>query len=55
LIIHEKVYDQFKEALLKIYPTIKIGNPLDNNNIMGPLHTKSAVKEFEEGINEIVK
>lgn len=41
--------------MVKAYHTIKIGDPLDTQNLMGPLHTKSAVKEFSEGITEIKK
>jgi aldehyde dehydrogenase family 7 protein A1 len=40
---------------LKIYPTIAIGNPLEQSTLCGPLHTKSAVKEYLEGIKEIEK
>lgn len=53
LLIHESHYETFKERIVKAYSTIKIGDPLDINNLMGPLHTKSAVKEFTEGIETI--
>lgn len=53
LLVHESIYDSFKERLLRAYNTIKIGDPLDSNNLMGPLHTKSAVQEFIEGIEKI--
>ena len=43
------------EKLLKVYPTIRIGDPFDPNTLLGPLHTKSAMKEYEEGIEEIKK
>jgi len=44
LIIHENVYDRFVEKLTKAYLQIKIGDPLDANNHMGPLIDKDAVK-----------
>lgn len=53
LIIHESVYDQLVEKLVKVYGSIKIGNPLDSATLMGPLHTKAAVKEYEEGLETI--
>jgi len=54
LIIHENVYDAVKERLLKVYPTIQIGNPLEEKTLCGPLHTKAAVKEYTDGIKEII-
>ena len=50
LIIHEKIYDQFVEKLVKAYQQIKIGNPLDSNNHMGPLIDKDAVKMYVQSI-----
>jgi len=50
LIIHEKVYNQFKEKLVKAYQQIKIGNPLDANNHMGPLIDKEAVNLYLQSI-----
>jgi aldehyde dehydrogenase (NAD+) len=52
LIIHEKVYDQFKEKLVKAYHQIKIGDPLDANNHMGPLIDKDAVTMYVNAIAE---
>lgn len=50
LIIHEKIYNSFKEKLLKAYEHIKIGNPLDANNHMGPLIDVGAVADFTNAI-----
>ncbi len=36
LIVHEKVYDQVKNGLKQAYSQLKIGNPLDATNHMGP-------------------
>lgn len=55
LILHEKVYDKVVNALVKTYSSIPIGDPLQSGILMGPLHTKAAVKEFEDGIAEIKK
>ena len=55
LAIHESVYDKFVERIKKAYSTIKIGNPLDEGVLMGPVHTKGAIKEYEEGLEEIKK
>ncbi len=50
LIIHEKVYDSFVAKLTKAYQQIKIGNPLDAQNHMGPLIDKDAVKLYLQSI-----
>ena len=53
LIIHDSVYDAFVEKLKKVYGSIRIGNPLEAGTLMGPLHSKAAVKEYLDGIETI--
>ncbi len=53
LIIHESVYEKFKNALLKAYGGVKIGSPLDEQNHMGPLVDQGAVKEFTQALEKI--
>ena len=53
LLVHESLYDSFKDRLVKAYNTVKIGDPLNPDNLMGPLHTRAAVKEFTDGIEVI--
>jgi len=55
LIIHEKIYDQFVEKLVKAYQQIKIGNPLDSTNHMGPLIDKDAVNMYLNSIEACKK
>ncbi|KAK6637879.1 Alpha-aminoadipic semialdehyde dehydrogenase [Polyplax serrata] len=52
LIIHEKVYDEVLKRLKQIYGQImkRAGDPLDSKTLLGPLHTKAAVAEYEETI-----
>ncbi|WP_187478252.1 aldehyde dehydrogenase family protein [Amniculibacterium sp. G2-70] len=50
LIIHESVYDEVKNRLVKAYSQIKIGNPLDQNNHVGPLIDQLAVNQYLESI-----
>ncbi|MEO5910532.1 MAG: aldehyde dehydrogenase family protein [Pelobium sp.] len=52
LIIHESVYDVFKDKLVKAYGQLKIGNPLDINNHVGPLIDKDAVKNYLTSIDK---
>ena len=55
LIIHEKVYDSFVAKLTKAYQQIKIGDPLDSNNHMGPLIDKDAVQLYLNSIEACKK
>ncbi len=55
LIIHENVYDRFVEKLTKAYQQIKIGDPLDAHNHMGPLIDKDAVKLYLQSIEACKK
>lgn len=52
LIIHDSVYDTFKNKLVKAYQQLKTGNPLDEKNHMGPLIDKEAVKLYLSSIDQ---
>lgn len=41
--------------MVKAYKSVKIGDPLDEGTLMGPLHTKNAVKGYVDGLEEIKK
>jgi aldehyde dehydrogenase (NAD+) len=46
LIIHDKVYDAFKAKLDKAYGQLRIGDPLNEKNHVGPLIDKQAVDTY---------
>lgn len=52
LIIHEKVYNKFKEKLVNAYKQLKIGNPLDEKNHVGPLIDTGAVDMYLKAIEK---
>lgn len=54
LIIHEKVYNEVKEKLKNAYSHLKIGNPLDTANHVGPLIDKQAVKMYKDALQKVV-
>lgn len=54
LIIHEKVYKKFTDKLVNAYKQIKIGNPLDEKNHVGPLIDKDAVQAYLNSIETAV-
>ena len=53
LIIHESIYDKVKETLVKAYDQVKIGNPLDENNHMGPLIDADAVNAYHTALDKV--
>ena len=54
LIIHESIYDKVKDAVVKAYEQLKIGNPLDEKNHVGPLIDIAAVKIYENALSKVV-
>lgn len=52
LIIHESIYEQFKQKLVSAYGQIRIGNPLDESNHMGPLIDADAVQAYLDSIEK---
>ena len=52
LIIHEEVYDAFTQKLLHAYKQLRIGDPLDENNHVGPLIDTAAVNMYLHAIEQ---
>ena len=52
LIIHESLYASTKESLVKAYGQLRIGDPLDANNHVGPLIDKDAVNHYLNAIEQ---
>uniref|UniRef100_A0A915JZ03 Aldehyde dehydrogenase domain-containing protein n=1 Tax=Romanomermis culicivorax TaxID=13658 RepID=A0A915JZ03_ROMCU len=52
LIIHEALYDVVVDKLKKAYDAVlqRIGHPLDENTLLGPLHTKQAVENYKNAV-----
>jgi len=55
LIVHESLYADVKKALKQAYKQLRIGDPLDENNHVGPLIDKDAVKNYENALKAVVK
>ncbi len=55
LIIHESIYDKVKDAVVAAYKQLKIGNPLDQNNHVGPLIDKDAVALYSQALKRVVE
>jgi aldehyde dehydrogenase (NAD+) len=55
LIVHEDVYEDVKSKLKKAYSQLKIGNPLDSSNHVGPLIDRAAVEAYSSAITRAVE
>ncbi len=55
IFVHEKVYDAFKKKLVAAYKQLSIGDPLDQNNHVGPLIDKDAVQAYLNTLDAIKK
>lgn len=54
LIIHESIYDKVKDAVVAAYGQLRIGNPLDQNNHVGPLIDTHAVEQYNKALAQVV-
>ena len=54
LIIHESIYDKVKNAVVDAYKQLRIGNPLDENNHVGPLIDIDAVSMYKKALTQVV-
>lgn len=50
LIVHSSVYNTVKEKLVNAYKQLRIGDPLNENNHVGPLIDRDAVKNYLDAI-----
>ena len=55
LIIHDSIYDKVKNAVVDAYKQLRIGNPLDQNNHVGPLIDKDAVQGYLNALDKVVE
>ncbi|XP_031399903.1 aldehyde dehydrogenase family 7 member B4 isoform X1 [Punica granatum] len=54
LLLHESIYQRVLDQLVDVYKQVKIGDPLEKGNLLGPLHTAASRKNFRNGI-EVIK
>lgn len=55
LIIHESVYNKAIAMMQKAYAQLRIGNPLDENNHVGPLIDRDAVNAYLHALEQVEK
>ena len=54
IIIHDSIYDKVKDAIVAAYGQLRIGNPLDENNHVGPLIDVDAVANYNNALEQVV-
>ena len=55
LIIHDDIYNEVRDAVVNAYKQIKIGNPLDQSNHVGPVIDKLAVDMYSKALDKVVE
>jgi aldehyde dehydrogenase (NAD+) len=53
LLVQESIFEKFKQKLVSAYSQVKIGDPLDENNHVGPLIDKAAVKAYLNAVKSV--
>lgn len=55
LIAHESIYDKLVESLVKAYRSVRIGSPLVDSTLVGPLIDKASYDAMQDAINAAEK
>ena len=53
IIVHKNLADKLKESLVKSYKQIKIGNPLENGILMGPVVNENTLLDMENAMTKL--
>ncbi len=55
LIVHDSIYDKVKDTLINAYKQLKIGDPLDESNHVGPVIDRDAVNNYQAALKKAVE
>ncbi len=55
VLVHRSRFDDLRNALLKAYAQVRIGDPLDDGTLMGPLIEPASVERLQAAIAEVQK
>ncbi len=55
LLVHESLFDTVKDRLVRAYQGIRIGNPLEEGTLMGPLIDREAVSAMQAALAELTE
>lgn len=51
--LHDTLYDAFVARMVKAYPNVTIGDPMDSKTLMGPMHNANGVRDYMQGLEKI--
>lgn len=54
VIVHESIYAGLVEKLINAYKQVNIGDPLEEDTLMGPLINRGAVNDFNQAVKKCV-
>jgi aldehyde dehydrogenase (NAD+) len=53
VIAHKDIYESLRERLIKAYKQVRVGNPLEEDILMGPLIDRKAVASMQQSLREL--
>ena len=54
IIVHSSKYEQLVNSLINAYKQVKIGDPLENSTLMGPLIDQGAIEDYKNALNKVI-
>ena len=55
IIIHDSIYEEFRDRLVAEVAKLKVGNPKDEDTFIGPIISEKEVTRMEDWVNSAVK
>ncbi len=55
IILHDSLFNSFRDKLISVYKSLTIGNPLDPETHVGPLIDRQAADNFYKAVEEVKK
>ena len=52
LFVHDSIYDSFVPRLVRAYGSVKVGNPLEQGTLVGPLVDESAFEAMQNALSD---
>ncbi|KAH7882968.1 NAD-aldehyde dehydrogenase [Phlebopus sp. FC_14] len=53
LYLHRGIAQRFLDALQKLYASVRVGDPLVESTLLGPLHTRAAVTIYSDAVKRL--
>jgi aldehyde dehydrogenase family 7 member A1 len=53
LFLHRQIADEFLGRLKELYSTVRVGDPLDEATLLGPLHSSSGIDVYTNAVDSL--